>query len=96
MTKNDYISIFNAMIRGTPVPFDKQILPMVSEYLTEINYENSSKVINLIVQNPQIVQNFIPDLIEYYCRKYNIFRLQIKPKNINSININLKTILYYE
>ena len=78
------------MIKGIPVPFDKQLLPMVSEYLTEINYENSGKMINLIVQN------FIPDLIEYYCRKYNIFRLQIKPKNINNININFKTILYYE
>ena len=51
--------------------------------------------INLIVQNPQIVQKFIPDLVEYYCRKYNILRLQIKPK-VNNININFKTILYYE
>ena len=96
MDKNDYISVFNSMIKGIPVPFDKQILPMISEYLTEINYENSGKMINLIVQKPQLVQNFIPDLIEYYCRKYNIFRLQIKPKNINNININFKTILYYE
>ena len=96
MDKNEYISIFNAMIRGTPIPFDKQLLPMVSEYLTEINYENSEKMINLIVQNPQIVQKFIPDLIEYYCRKYNIFRLQLKPENVNNIYINFKTILYYE
>ena len=94
MMKSDYISIFNAMVRGTPVPFDKKILPMVSEYLTEINYENSSEMINLIVQKPQIVQNFIPNLVEYYCRKYNILRLQVKP-NVNEINI-IKTILYYE
>ena len=95
MIKNDYISIFNAMIRGTPVSFQEKLFPMVSEYLTEIKYENSNKMINLIVQNPQIIQNFIPELIEYYCRKYNILRLQIKP-NLNSINFNLKTILYYE
>ena len=95
VTKNECLDIFNAMIRGTPIPFDKQLFPMISEYLTEINYENSDKVINLIVQNPQIVQKFIPDLVEYYCRKYNILRLQIKPK-VNNININFKTILYYE
>ena len=95
VTKNECLDIFNAMIRGTPIPFDKQLFPIISEYLTEINYENSDKVINLIVQNPQIVQKFIPDLVEYYCRKYNILRLQIKPK-VNNININFKTILYYE
>ena len=95
MDKNDCISIFNAMVKGTPIPFDKKIFPMVSEYLTEINYENSNKVINLIVQNPQMVQKFIPDLIEYYCRKYNILRLQIAPKSMNNVYINFKTILYY-
>ena len=95
MTKNDLIDIFNAMIRGTPVSFDKKLLPMVSEYLTEINYENSEKMINLIVQNPQMLQRFIPELVEYYCRKYRILRLQLKP-DMNSINFNLKTILYYE
>ena len=95
VTKRDCLDIFNAMIRSIPVSFDKKLLPIVSEYLTEINYENSDKMINLIVQNPQIVQRFIPELIEYYCRKYNILRLQLK-SNLNSINFNLKTILYYE
>ena len=95
MTKSDYISIFNAMIRGTPVSFKDKLFPMVSEYLTEIKYENFDKVINLIMQNPQIIQNFIPELVEYYCRKYFILRLQLKP-DLNNINFNLKTILYYE
>ena len=95
VTKRDCLDVFNAMIRNIPVSFDKKLFPIVSEYLTEINYENSDKMINLIVQNPQVVQRFIPELIEYYCRKYNILRLQLKP-NLNSINFNLKTILYYE
>jgi hypothetical protein len=95
VTKHDCLDVFNAMIKGTPVSFDKKLFPIVSEYLTEINYENSDKMINLIVQNPQIVQRFIPELVEYYCKKYNILRLQLKP-NSNSINFNLKTILYYE
>ena len=93
--KNDCLDIFNAMIRGTPIPFQEKLLPVISEYLTEINYENSDKMINLIVQNPQMAQNIIPELVEYYCRKYNILRLQLK-LNLNSINFNLKTILYYE
>lgn len=93
VTKNDCINIFNAMIRGTPVSFQEQLLPMVSEYLTENNIENSDKMINLIVQNPQLIQNTIPEIVEYYCRKYDI--LSIKQKTLNNFN-NLKTILYYE
>ena len=93
MTKNDCIEVFNAMIRGTPVSFQEKLLPMFSEYLTENNIENSNKMINLIVQNPQLIQNTIPEIIEYYCRKYNI--LSIKKKLDNSL-YNLKTILYYD
>lgn len=95
VTKNSCIDVFNAMIIGTPVSFQDEILPMVLEYLTEINYENFETVKNLIVQNPQLVQKFIPELIEYYCRKFYILRIQINP-NLNEINFNLKTILYYE
>ena len=93
MDKSECIDIFNAMIRGTPVSFTEKLLPLVSDYLTEIKYENSDKMINLIVQNPQLIQNTIPELVDYYCRKYNI--LSIKQKTLNSFN-NLKTILYYE
>ena len=41
MNKNDCIEIFNAMIRGTPISFTEKLLPLVSDYLTEIKYENS-------------------------------------------------------
>lgn len=99
VTKNDCLEVFNAMIRGTPVSFQEKLLPMVSEYLTENNIENSDKMINLIVQNPQLIQNTIPELVEYYCRKYNIFSVQQNTLNrfIGKPNFNnLKTILYYE
>lgn len=86
MIKNDYISIFNAMIRGTPVSFQEKLFPMVSEYLTEIKYENSDKMINLIVQNPQMCSQYLLDCVSYYCRKHCIL----------SILFNNKTILYYE
>ncbi len=93
MVKSDYIEIFNAMIRGTPVSFQEKLLPMLSEYLTENNIEDSEKMINLVIQNPQLIQNTLPEIVDYYCRKYDI--LSIKQKTLNSLN-NFKTILYYE
>lgn len=92
MTKTDYIEIFNAMITGTPISFKDRVFPMVSEYLTEINYENYQKLISLIGSNPQLAERFIPELVEYYCRKYNIASIKINAGGFN----NLKTILYYE
>ena len=91
MTKNDCIDVFNAMIRGTPVSFQNKLLPMYSEYLTENNIENSDKLINLIVQNPGLLQRSIPDMIDFYRKKYNILRIDSKDK----FN-HFKPILYYE
>ena len=92
VTKQECISIFNAMIRGAPI--DKLII-LISDYLTEIKCEKSDKMINLIVQNPQLIQQVFPQIVEYYCRKYNI--LSIKKVDLNNLYINsLKTILYYE
>jgi hypothetical protein len=85
-TKSEYIEIFNAMIRGTPVSFQEKLFPMVSEYLTEIKYENLDKIINLLVQNPQLIQNFLPEMVKYYCKKYCIL----------SVVFNNKILLYYE
>jgi hypothetical protein len=95
VTKEDCIYIFNAMIRGTPISFQEKLLPIYSEYLTENNIENSDKLINLVVQNPQLLQRTLPDIVEYYCRKFNILSLNLKP-DLNSLFNNLKTILYYE
>ena len=95
VTKSDCIGVFNAMIRGTPVSFQDKLLPIYSDYLTENNIENSDKLINLVVQNPQLIQQAIPEIVDYYCRKYDILRLQIKP-DLNNINFNFKTILYYD
>lgn len=94
MSKSECIFIFNSMIRGTPVSFEKELLPMVSDYLTEIKYEKPEKVINLIVSNPNQLQALFPKIIEYYCRKYCILSI-IQLPGPNDLNIN-KTILYYE
>lgn len=87
VTKEECIEIFNAMIRGTPISFQDKLLPVISEYLTEINYEDPQKLISLIVQQPQMAQNIIPELVSYYCRKHEIKNILSKEKQI---------ILYYE
>ena len=92
VTKDLCIEVFNSMIRGTPVSFTEKLLPIYSEYLTENNIENSEELINLIVQNPQLIQRAIPNIVDYYCRKFNILSILEFP---NGINIP-KTILYYE
>ena len=94
VTKQDCITIFNAMIRGTPISFTDRLLPLYKEFLTENNIENSDKMINFVVQNPQLIQQAIPKIVDYYCRKYNILILKKLPGD-QDINI-LKTILYYE
>lgn len=93
VTKEDCVYIFNAMIRETPISFRNKLLPLISDYLTEIKYENPDKIIYLILQNPQLVEQALPTIIEYYCRKYTIFSL-IKLPGPNDPNIK-QTILYY-
>lgn len=86
MAKKDYIDLFNALTIGSPVSWQNQILPIIYDYLTESQFENPDKVINLIKQNPQLSGNYLLNCIQYYCRKYSIL----------SITYNNKIILYYE
>lgn len=90
MTKTECINIFNAMIRGTPVSFQDKLLPMISDFLTEKNVENSDKMISLIVQNPQMAYQVFPDVVDFYCKKYNILTLN------TVVNSRLNPIMYYE
>lgn len=80
------IRIFNKRIHKESISLKKELIPMISDYLTENNIENSDLIINLIVQNPQLANFTFPKLIDYYCKKYNIFTLYY---------LN-KPILYYE
>lgn len=75
MNKKDYINMFNGIIRGDPVPFKEKVIPMISDYLTEINYENADKIIYLIQQNPQLIEMAYPKIVEYFTKKYNILSL---------------------
>ena len=85
MDGNQCVKIFNAQIRGKPVSFDKEIIPLVSDYLTENNIENSEKIINLIIQKPILLSQVFQQLVDYYRIKYSI----------NTIYYLNKPILYY-
>jgi hypothetical protein len=57
------------MIRGTPVSFKEKLFPLYSEYLTDNNFEYSDKLINLVVNNPELIEHAIPKIVDYFCRK---------------------------
>lgn len=85
MSKDKIIEILNKAISKDTPPTIEEYLLIISEYLTEINYKDSEKVISLITQQPFIVTNFIPKVVDYFTRKLNIC----------SIIENKQTILYY-
>lgn len=84
--KEKYKTLFNKTISGTPLDFYNELLPMISDYLTEINCEKSKEIISLIVQNPQLASQTIPTIVQYFCRKYDIYY----------ISLNGKILCYYD
>ena len=90
MTKTEFIEVCNAMLRNSPVSFQDKLLPMFSDYLTENNIENSDKMISLVVQNPQLIQQVFPQVIEYFGKKFNVFVLNTVTNGI------MNPIYYYE
>ena len=84
--KQTCIKVFNSLIRGTPESWNDVVFPLISEYLTEVKYENYEKLISLIGQNPNLAQQIIPDMVRYYCQKYQIL----------SISKNNQILVYYE
>jgi hypothetical protein len=85
MDKNKCVSLFNLFNEGKSVSFNDDLIPLISDYLTDINYKNSKEIISLIIQNPQLAVQCIPTILEYYTRKYTIF----------SIKYDGKILLYY-
>ena len=84
--KEKCIDLFNNIVQQKPLDFDNFIL-VFSEYLTDINYEKSEKLINLITRNPQslsvLMNTFgvFEKLKDHFCIKYNINWISIP--NIN-------------
>lgn len=86
MDKSEIVEILNAMNEGIPISFQNKLLLWVSDYLTEIKFANSDKMINFLIKNPDMIRHTIPTLAEYYRKKYNICYLVV----------NNKILKYYE
>ena len=80
------MSILNSKVREQPVDI-KELIELISNYLEETNPDKASEVLNLIIQNNGLIYNTLPEVFEYYRRKYNI-------KSV--IDRNNKIVLYYE
>jgi hypothetical protein len=86
MDKKEITYIFNCILTNEPISFSEKILPLISEYLTDIKYEYSEKLISLISSNPLLVEKVIPKIIDFYTKKYGI----------NKLTYNNKILGFYE
>lgn len=84
--KEKYINFFNSLIKTKKVDINL-LISGVSEYLTDINYEKNSEMINLLTQHPEIISmfNIIDKITDHLCRKYSI----------NWITYNNQILFYY-
>lgn len=74
--KQTCIYLFNAIINKQSISFDKELVPFVTEYLTEIKYEKINEIIILLQQRPELISNqLFMTMIDYYCKKHCIFSL---------------------
>lgn len=74
--KKTCIYLFNAIINKQSISFDKELVPFVTEYLTEIKYEKINEIIILLQQRPELISNqLFMAMIDYYCKKHCIFSL---------------------
>lgn len=86
MNREEIIGIFNSAINGNTISFTDKIIPLISQYLTDINYEKSSELISFIVNNPQLATQCMKVIIDYYTKELNICSV---------LDSNKRTILYY-
>ena len=90
--KEKYIDFFNSLAIEKKVDMNL-LISGTSEYLTDINYEKTSEMINLLTQHPEIVSmfNIIDKIKDHLCRKYEINWITLNNPNAISNQI----ILYY-
>lgn len=90
--KEKYIDFFNSLLKGEKADINL-LTSAVSEYLTDINCEKSSEMINLLTQHPEIVYmfNIYGKITEHLCKKYSINWITLNNPNA----INNQIILYY-
>lgn len=86
MNQKECIELFNKITYNIPVDLNSSIIPLIYEFLTDINAKNIEKLIELIVENPILISETLPKVINHICIKYQI----------NYVSLNGKTILYYD
>lgn len=86
MEKIECIELFNKIACNISVDLNSSVIPLIYDFLTEINFQNGKEMINLIVNNPMLISHALPKVIRHYCIKYGI----------NYVSLNGKTILYYD
>lgn len=82
INKKECIEILNKTIKNQVL--DNKVFDLIFEYLENIG--KNPQTIEIFQQNPHLMNNILPDLIDYYCIKYEIIKI-IK---------NDKIILFYE
>lgn len=81
ITREKCIKIFNAVANNNSVSFQNDLLPLISDYLTEIKVDKASELISFIINNPSLITFTIPTLEEYYTRKFNIYSIYLSKNN---------------
>lgn len=84
--KKECVAVMNSMLKGTPVDFNNQLVPLITEYLDNSNYERKDDMIKAIAQNPNLATNVIPNVIDFFRKKFNI----------SFLSYNNKILMYYE
>ena len=65
----NYADIFNKELRGESINISL-LIQMIEEYLTDNKKDTS--VLNVIAENPQLIQLIYPQIKEYIIKKYSI------------------------
>ena len=93
------IQIANCLLKNQKD--DNAWIKLISSYCEEKNASKAAKVISIFTQLPvQIQMRMVEVAIRHYCRKFNIFSLEIEDSNTSFI-INgvpqkqIKTLYYY-
>ena len=88
ITKESCIKLFNAALNNTSISLEDDLIPLLSDYLFEVKCDKASELLSFIINNPTLILETIPTLIDYYTRKFNVCSIYLN-KN------NFKPFLYY-
>ena len=69
--RDKVIKILNAQLKGEKIEL-KEIMEIVSNFLTETKPDEADKMISVIASNPQLIQNIFPEMVDYYKEKLEL------------------------